>query len=353
MNVQEMAAGALGLPAALYGAGIAVRNRLFDWNILPSRRFDVPVICVGNITVGGTGKTPHVEALVATLGKEYRVACLSRGYKRKTRGFLLVEKHDDPARVGDEPAQIKNKFPGITVAVDGHRVRGIEHLLALSPRPEIIIMDDGFQHRHVKPDITIVLMDYRRPVYTDHLLPRGRLREPASALRRADFIIVTKCPPGISPAEQATITRRLAPGARQRVLFTTMSYGSITPLDGTSPCHLSPDTPILCLTGIAQPAPYQRHVETLAGRVIPLPFADHHAFSGKDIRQIIKKYREIPSNCAYIFTTEKDATRLSSLSLPPEIAGKIFYIPIEPRFITPADVFIQTITEHARQNKRG
>jgi tetraacyldisaccharide 4'-kinase len=340
----------LSLPAALYRVAVAARNKLFDWRVLPSRRFDVPVVCVGNITVGGTGKTPHVEALVAALAGEHRVACISRGYGRRTRGFLLVNEHDDPRRVGDEPAQVKNKFPGITVAVDEHRARGIERLLRLDPRPGIVIMDDGFQHRAVTPDVSIVLVDYHRPPRADHLLPRGRLREPVSALQRARWIIVTKCPPDISPGERQAIVEQLDPSTGQQVLFSTMQHGEIVPLDGISPCPLSPDTPVLCLTGIARPDAYRRHLETLSRHVVPLAFPDHHFFSARDVRRIVEAYRRLPPP-ACIFTTEKDATRLAAVPLPPEIAGSIFYIPVEPRFITPADQLLDNITTHARQDQ--
>ena len=348
MNVKEIITGPLSL---LYGAGVATRNHLFDWRLLPSRRFDVTLVCVGNITVGGTGKTPHVEALVAALENDYRVACLSRGYKRETRGFLLVQARAAASQVGDEPAQVKNKFPEITVAVDGNRARGIERLLQLPSPPEIIIMDDGFQHRHVHPDVNILLVDYRRPLHDDHLLPRGRLREPASATRRAHFIIVTKCPSDISRQEQQEITDRLAPGNGQNVLFTSMTHGPVTPLDGVSPCLLSPATTVLGLTGIASPAPFLHHLETFAGRVVPVTFPDHHPFSPRDTRRLARLLDSYRPAC--IFTTEKDATRLASIPLPPVVTSNTFYIPAIPRFITPPGQLLQTISDYARQNKRN
>jgi tetraacyldisaccharide 4'-kinase len=334
--------------AALYGMAVAARNSLFDRGLLASRRFDVPVVRVGNITVGGTGKTPHVEALVARLAGDYRVACLSRGYKRESTGFRLVETCSTPAEAGDEPLQVKRKFPGVTVAVDADRVRGIETLLRLDPPPGIIIMDDGFQHRRVRATLNIVLVDYNRPVHDDRLLPAGRLREPVSALRRADFIIVTKCPSGISSGERQAIARRLKPGDEQRVLFTAIAHGPVTPIDGTSRCSLSPDTSVLLVTGIAAPAPYRRYLETLAGTVVPLAFPDHHAFTRRDICRVVEAFRRLPAP-ACIFTTEKDATRLLTTPLPREIAGKIFYVPVAPRFLAPEDELLNTIIAHARQ----
>ena len=177
----------------LYGIGVSIRNRLFNLGILKIREFDVPIICVGNITVGGTGKTPHTESLINELKNAYRVACLSRGYKRKTSGFVLATENSTANDIGDEPMQIKNKFPEITVAVDADRVRGIKKLMQLPEKPEVIILDDGFQHRYVKADINIMLIDYNRPIYEDHLLPLGRLRESIHAKDRANYVIVTKC----------------------------------------------------------------------------------------------------------------------------------------------------------------
>jgi tetraacyldisaccharide 4'-kinase len=342
----------LSLPAALYRAGVAARNCLFDRAILPARRFPATVVCVGNITVGGTGKTPHVEALVAALAGDFRVACISRGYGRDTRGFRLLEVRDDPRRVGDEPAQIKNKFPDIPVAVDEDRTRGIERLLQLDPRPEIVIMDDGFQHRSVAPDVSIALADYNRPPHADHLLPRGRLREPLSALRRAHCVIVTKCPPSITAPERREIAERLTIAPGQLLLFTSTRYGAVTPLDGLTPYRPNPDASILCLTAIARPLPYLRHLETLARRVVPLTFPDHHYFSPRDLRRLLEAYRRLPPP-ACIFTTEKDATRLSAAPLPREITENTFYIPVAPRFITPAAPLLENIMTHARENRRN
>ena len=187
--------------SVLYGLGVSIRNRLFNLGILKIREFDIPIICVGNITVGGTGKTPHTESLINELKNDYRVACLSRGYKRKTSGFVLATENSTANDIGDEPMQIKNKFPEITVAVDADRVRGIKKLMQLPEKPEVIILDDGFQHRYVKADINIMLIDYNRPIYEDHLLPLGRLRESIHAKDRANYVIVTKCPANISPIE--------------------------------------------------------------------------------------------------------------------------------------------------------
>lgn len=219
--------------SVLYGIGVSIRNRLFNLGILKTQEFDIPIICVGNITVGGTGKTPHTESLINELKNDYRVACLSRGYKRKTSGFVLATANSTANDIGDEPMQIKAKFPEITVAVDANRVRGIKKLMQLPEKPEVIILDDGFQHRYVKADINIMLIDYNRPIYEDHLLPLGRLRESIHAKDRANYIIVTKCPQNISPIEKRIILKHLNLKAYQQLLFSSMKYGETALWTGT------------------------------------------------------------------------------------------------------------------------
>jgi tetraacyldisaccharide 4'-kinase len=345
----------LACPAsALYGAVVVTRNWLFDRGILPARRFDSPVVvCVGNITVGGTGKTPHVEALVAGLKGEFRVACLSRGYGRKTSGFRLVGEGDSYREVGDEPRQIKNKFPDVVVAVDGNRVRGLERLRALASPPEVVVMDDGFQHRYVTPRVSVVLVDYARPLHDDHLLPWGNLREPAgAALRRADVVIVTKCPGGIKAGDREEMARQLRLEERQHLLFTTMQHGSLVPLDGVGRCELSRGSMVLCVTGIARPEPFLYYVGGIVGPKRHLVFPDHHRFSARDARRITWAFGEMPGNDKWLITTEKDATRLASLPLPEWVRERTFYVPVETRFLTPADSLFELIAGHARQDTR-
>lgn len=335
----------------LYGIGVGFRNILFDWGVLKTHDFDIPIICVGNITVGGTGKTPHTEGLISVIRNEYRIACLSRGYKRKTSGFILADEHATAESIGDEPMQIKNKFPEITVAVDGNRVRGIRRLQKLDPCPEVIIMDDGFQHRYVKADINILLMDYNRPIYEDHLLPWGRLREFPSALERANYIIVTKCPPDISPIEKRIISNELKLKAYQELLFTTMHYGEITPLDGKSQCHLTRKSSVLCVTGIARPTPYINYLEKLAGEVKCHTYSDHHVFKAGDIGAITQEFNQLNNPDKYIFVTEKDAVKLAALDIPQEILERIFYIPIQPEFLSSQKTLMKNIHDYVRKDK--
>lgn len=342
----------LGPLSVLYGLGVNIRNRLFNLGILETHEFDVPIICVGNITVGGTGKTPHTEALINVLKNDYRVACLSRGYKRKTSGFVLATEKSTANDIGDEPMQIKNKFPDITVAVDADRVRGIKKLMQLPEKPEVIILDDGFQHRYVKADINIMLVDYNRPIYEDSLLPLGRLRESLHAKDRANYIIVTKCPPNISPIEKRIISKHLDLRAYQQLLFTTMKYGDILPLDGSGHCPITSKGSILCITGIAQPAPYVEYLKKYSEQITHIAFPDHHNYNDSDIQRILQEYAKIDNPNKCIFTTEKDAVRLKLCNIPEEIRQQIFYIPIEPEFLTPRDQLIKNIYDYVRQDKR-
>ncbi len=337
----------------IYGLVVQTRNFFFHIGILKSRSFSVPVICVGNITVGGTGKTPHTELLIAELKKKFKVACLSRGYKRKTSGFVLAGANSTVRQIGDEPMQIKNKFPDITVACDGNRIRGIEKLLSQNPAPEVIILDDAFQHRYVQADKNIVLVDYNRPVHEDCLLPAGRLREHTSALKRADYIIVTKCPPNLQPIERRILSKHLKIKPYQQLFFTTLKYGNIQGLSSRA-IHIQPgkDSGILCITGIARPAPYIEYLKTFTSHVTELHYPDHHNFTKKDIQHIEKTFQEIKHEKKYIFTTEKDAVRLKTCNLTEEVKKRIYYIPVVPVFIKNESSFLNEISEYVRKNQK-
>ena len=213
-----------------YGMVVRIRNLLFDINILRSTRFNIPVISVGNITVGGTGKTPHVEYLVQLLRNDYKLAVLSRGYKRKTNQFILASKSSGITEIGDEPKQIKLKFPGVYVAVDSNRVRGIRTLMQSIHNLDMVILDDAYQHRYVKAGLSILLIDYNRPIFKDMLLPAGNLREPRNNLNRADIIIVTKCPEILTSSQRGDFITRLRPNSKQAIFFTKFAYGSPVPV---------------------------------------------------------------------------------------------------------------------------
>ena len=339
--------------SVLYGFGIGVRNLLFDLGILKSRRFAIPILCIGNITVGGTGKTPHTELLIDALRHKFRVACLSRGYKRKTSGFRLADERSTAGDIGDEPLQIHKKFPDILVACDADRVHGIEKLMALAEPPQVILLDDAFQHRYVQADKNILLVDYSRPVMEDHLLPWGRLREGVHALKRADFLIVTKCPPNLSPIDQRIWSKHLDIKPYQQLFFSTTTYGEICPLvaGGTTPQPGS-ECGILCVTGIAEPAPYVEHLKSYTPHITTLRYPDHHAFTGRDIQHIVRAFEQIPQEEKYIFTTEKDAVRLETCHFPEEIRQRMYYVPVVPKFIRNQEAFLNEISEYVRKNQK-
>ena len=299
-----------------YGLGVGVRNLLFEMGVLKSRSFDIPVISVGNITVGGTGKTPHVEYLIRLLKEKMNVAVLSRGYKRKSSGFVLSDKDTPMRMIGDEPYQIKQKFPDITVAVDKKRTRGIDKLTEEGNGLDldVILLDDAFQHRYVKPGINILLVDYHRLLIYDRLLPAGRLREPIRAKDRADIVIVTKCPKDLNPMEFRVITKAMKLYPYQQLFFSSHDYDSPKGVftgkvfDG----NLSGKN-IMLLTGIASPEQLMHDLQELESQITPLTFGDHHNFSKKDVANINKTFASM-AEPKVILTTEKDATRLETAS---------------------------------------
>lgn len=322
--------------AFLYGIGVSVRNRLFDWGLLRSESFDVPVICVGNLAVGGTGKTPHTEYLIRQLRTRHKIAVLSRGYKRKTRGFVLAHPGSTSQEIGDEPYQIWRKFPDITVAVDADRRRGIRSLLALpaTTRPDVILLDDAFQHRYVRASLNIVLTDSHRLYSLDKLLPVGRLREPASGIRRADAVIVTKCEPDLLPADFQSIKKNLSLGTTQKLFFSRVVYGDLEPVFPAEapPYRLSDmgkDDPVLLVSGIAHPEYFQEEIRKQTNRVTSLAFPDHHAFGKEDIQRIQSILDRPDSPGKRIIVTEKDAARLRDHPLlPAQWHGCLYQLPI-------------------------
>jgi len=327
----------------LFGIITYLRNQLYDWKCISSVQYDdIYVIGVGNITVGGTGKTPFVEYLVRTLFQKYRVAVLSRGYRRTTKGFRFVDNYATPAETGDEPYQIKRKFPNVVVAVDADRVRGIEQIRKVYPDTQIILLDDAFQYRKIKPNFSILLADYHRPLYRDSMLPGGRLREWSCFAKRADVMVVTKSPAGISPDEQHAIQQEYAHIFPHDIFFSSIGYGepmavfpNVNPLSSAD----FPEYDVLLLTGIAHPKPFETYMMQLASSVQLITFPDHHAFSEKDITQISEKWNSIPSAKKILLTTEKDAVRLIQMKMPITIANYCFYLPIELKFNGSAGFF--------------
>lgn len=324
-----------------YGLGIQLRNKLFDWNILCSKSYDIPILCVGNITVGGTGKTPHIEYLIRLLSPTYRIAILSRGYKRKTKGFVLADNSSTAKDIGDEPFQIKHKFPGITVAVDANRQRGIEKLMQLTPEIDIILLDDAFQHRYVTPSISILLSDFNRMIYEDKLMPYGRLREPVGEKSRAQIVIVTKCPQDIKPIDFRIISKRLQLYPYQRLYFTGLCYDDLVPvfpnenLNSVSIEDIS-QKDVLLITGIASPQPFIQYIQGFAPKAESICFPDHHNFKKKDIEKIQQKLSQMKckGDSPYIIVTEKDAARLlHNPYLTDTLKQRLYYLPLKICFL--------------------
>ena len=343
----------------LYGFIVFVRNRLYDYKFFKSKEFDVPVISIGNITVGGTGKTPHTEYLVSLMQKHFKVATLSRGYKRKTKGNLEVQINSTALEAGDEPLQIKNKFPDIQVFVDEKRVRGIEKILTQETAkiPDVILLDDAFQHRSVSPGLNILLIDYNRPINRDKILPAGRLRESHYEMRRANIIIFTKCPQEIQPITRRIIMKDVNLRPYQTLYFTTMVYGLPRPvfpeLSITHPDLSKKAYSFLLVTGIANPEHLKIYLKKFTDEIRDLQFSDHHNFKKSDIQQIEKLFLELETENKLIITTEKDSMRLRDVpDLPDFIKSHLYYIPLEIKFLgTEGKNFDEKITNYVRENK--
>lgn len=295
--------------ALIYGALVWWRNRMYDAGFFSSVRFSPPVISIGNLSTGGTGKTPHVEYLVRLMQYRYRVATMSRGYKRHTRGFLLANDQSNALRIGDEPMQYHIKFPELVVSVAEERMTGIPLLLQRRPDVEVILLDDAYQHRSVKAGMNILITDYSKPYYKDHILPFGNLRESRSAAKRADIIIVSKCPDNITEADANEMRKRLEPLAHQQVFFTGLRYGMPYDFFSWEPVDIR-GKHVLLVCGIARPEPLQAFIDKHAAGVHTLPYKDHHYFVSSDLEEIKTAYDNWDAKDKIIVTTEKDATRL-------------------------------------------
>jgi tetraacyldisaccharide 4'-kinase len=332
---------------------------MYDLNLLKSKEFDVPVISIGNITVGGTGKTPHVEYLVNLLRKKFKVATLSRGYKRKTSGFRLVETGSTAIEVGDEPLQVKNKFPDVTVSVCENRVVGAENLLSLKNEiiPDVVLLDDAFQHRRISPGINILLIDYTRQIKNDSLLPVGRLRESVVQMRRANIIIFTKCPNEITPIMRRILMKDVKLKPYQKLFFTALNYQKLEPVfNGKKPgteFYEDKIFSILCVTGIASPAPVHDYLKQFSKRIEKLVFPDHHNYTNEDIVLITQKFESINSGNKIIITTEKDAMRLKDIDgLTDEIKAALYYLPVKVKFLDDeGKAFNNKILNYVGENK--
>lgn len=318
--------------ALLYWLAIAIRNLLFDLKILKSSSFALPLICVGNLSVGGTGKSPMVEYLVRLLSKDFRVATLSRGYKRKTTGYALADDNSTALEIGDEPMQFHLKFPDVPVAVGEQRLEAIPQLLHDRPETEVIILDDAFQHRSVISGFNILLTEQDNLFTNDFYLPTGQLRDQKGSAKRAQVIIVTKCDPALSLPDRDKLVREVATDQSQSVFFTTIEYGELYHINSKLPYFLPENIEALLVTGIANPTPLKNYLEARTKSYDMLQYPDHHIFTIDDLKEIRKKFRQIQSTEKIILTTEKDAVRL--VKFRSELADlPLYIIPIRHHFL--------------------
>ena len=311
----------------LYKWITSLRNYLFDINVLKSTEFDIPTIVVGNLSVGGTGKTPQIEYLIRLLSKKYKVAVLSRGYKRKSKGFVIADSNSNVEIIGDEPYQYFQKFKNVSVCVDADRVHGVQQLLNRKPKTEVVLLDDAFQHRKIKGGLNILLTSFDNLYCDDIILPTGNLRESAIGAKRAQIIVVTKCPEKLSENQLFKIAKKLNPSLYQTIFFTTISYDTV--IKGADKITMDDlnGSEILVVTGIANPTPLLDHLKNNNIKYNHLKFKDHHQFSNQDITTIKQEFNKISSNKKIVLTTEKDYVRIFG-KLP-----NVYYISIKTKFI--------------------
>ncbi len=337
--------------AFLYKMGVTLRHRLFDWGVLKSERFDIPIICIGNITVGGTGKTPMAEMVIAYMAQTHRVALLSRGYGRRTKGYIEVQCDSHYRDVGDEPLQIKLKFPETVVVVCEKRADGIRRIQAEHPEVDLIVMDDGFQHRYVEPKINVVMIDATRPIQHDHMLPQGTLRDLPEVLHRAHYFIVTKCPERMAPIDRRILRKVLIQAAYQRVYFTRFESFRPQPI---YPDEVQEDPfavsrrAVIALSGIGNPKPFLNTLHSRYEVVAEMTLNDHHVYRMRDVARIRELLAEYPDSV--VVMTEKDAVKWTNRNkIPEEVRRKLYYMPINISFIEDsATDFLQKLEEDVR-----
>jgi tetraacyldisaccharide 4'-kinase len=345
----------------IYGVITGIRNFMYNTGILPSVEFHLPIICVGNITVGGTGKTPHTEYLVRLLQKNFKVATLSRGYKRKSRDFRIATSKSLVNEIGDEPLQIYRKFPDTFVVVDRNRIHGVHRILEKNPEIDVIILDDGYQHRRITPGFSILLSDFDRLMVRDHMMPYGNLRESRGNMRRADIILITKSPENISAIQRRLIVKEVNKAPYQNLYFTSLIYESPRPVfksevPGEDLLDLSKcrDCGIVLITGIANPTPLKEYLKNFTEEIVHLSFPDHYNFKENDINSIHSVYDDLKYPVKYLITTEKDAIRLQEFTnIAEPVRSAFYYIPIGIYFLNDdREEFDNMIVDYVRKNKR-
>jgi tetraacyldisaccharide 4'-kinase len=348
--------------AFLYGLVVFVRNKCFDFGLIKGEKFTLPVISVGNITIGGTGKTPHTEYLINLLQKEnLKVAMVSRGYRRRTKGLVVANENSTARDIGDEPYQMLRKFPHIAIAVDAKRKRAIDFLQKKDSAIQAVVLDDAYQHRYVVAGVSILLINYNRLIYNDRILPYGRLREPAEECDRADIIIVTKCPQNLQPIDLRLINTNLKVKPHQRLYFSTFEYEEIYPVFSSVENQWNMaklqevKAGVLIVTGIVSANELYHYVEEKLGYYEKMRFRDHHRFSKKDIARIALKFNNMTQKYKFILVSEKDAARLlSDVAFPENLKPYVYTIPIKVKFLLDQqEMFNKQIMDYVIKNKRN
>lgn len=342
--------------AVIYGIITSLRNLLYDWKFLKSKSVDVHTICVGNLAVGGTGKTPHVEYLINILQNDFKIAILSRGYKRKTSGFIQATSTSTAFDIGDEPLQYKTKNPQLEVCVDANRVNGIKKMLELPEPPKVVILDDAFQHRALNCELKIVISEYNNLYLNDCMMPAGYLRESKKGIERADIIIISKTPDKTTAIDIRNVIKDLKPLAHQQLFFTWLKYGELkgfqNPADTIDTLDDLFRYRIVAFTGIGNPKPMITYLKEYASDVKHIQFPDHHSFTIQDIADVRAQLDAIEGGNKIVVTTEKDAMRLRGTDLQ-DIANTLplYVLPIEVDFKDKTQEFNDTIINYVRTNK--
>lgn len=347
----------LAAPASwLYGMGVNIRHFLYNVGVFKSEEFDIPIVCVGNLTVGGTGKTPTTEYLVQMLSSYYNVAILSRGYKRKTKGFVLCEPNMSYRRIGDEPKQMKMKFPSIPVAVCEDRREGIKQLRKHHREINLIILDDAYQHRAIEPWVNILLMDYNQPIYNDRMLPLGRLRDTKGALHRAHIVIVTKSPKNLTPLDMRLVRDNLELYPYQALYFTRFKSDDAMPLfkDLSGEEALAKGSNVLAFATIANPKGFFEYLKETYKLLDKIAFPDHHDFMMSDIAMIEERLSKLPEDTKIIMT-EKDAVKLiASKRISAATRAKMYYVPVSVKFADgKSDHFRHILSQYVSENQKN
>ncbi len=338
----------------IYAFVIGVRNKLFDKGILRSEEFDIPIVCVGNLTVGGTGKTPLVEFMIENLSDNFKIAVVSRGYKRKSKGFIRLTQDSHHRQVGDESKQLKMKYPHIEVAVCEKRAKGIKAIRSLCPEVDLILLDDAFQHRRVEPWVSVLLMDYNRPVYEDNMLPLGRLRDSLSQIHRAGLVITTKCPSDIQPVDMRSVIHKLDLFPYQKAFFTSLHYAALRP-QFADVVRVVPkeQSPIIVMTGIANAEPMIEHLSKSYDIIKRLDYPDHYTYRVNDMKKLSRILESSPKN-ALIVITEKDAAKLTNRDkIPVDIQQRLYVLPIKVLFFANSkNEFLKHLEKYVRKNQK-